>query len=373
MLSESLAQAILAGNITGPELDTYLNTSEGYKAWGVLLKSRNLPIIFRNPDALALLFASGVALTGLLEINGAALAASDSATEAIAASSGALLTIVSDASLLNLWANNTGNKARMEAQVNAPGSKLVRVDYTSNGSYTYTVPAEGLVALGYFLTGGGGKGGDAYASRWAGTGGSGAEAVYGFITSGLPAGGTDINTTIGFQNQSSTITGIVTAAAGVQGSSSYGDSPGSNLNLGGGSDTGATPFDTDPLNALWQSNTGTRQGGRGGGRSGTNSQPSGGSPGSDGFPGLDGTGGGANGFLNGNNAGPASGGSGLCSGGGGGAVNQGYGANATTITTGFGCGGGGAGVGYISRNSNNFGSNGTKGLGVLHLILGEIA
>ena len=67
----------------------------------------------------------------------------------------------------------------MEAQVNAPGSKLVRVDYTSNGSYTYTVPAEGLVALGYFLTGGGGKGGDAYASRWAGTGGSGAEAVYG--------------------------------------------------------------------------------------------------------------------------------------------------------------------------------------------------
>lgn len=281
-------------------------------------------------------------------MNGAALAASDSATEAICTSSGALLTIVSDSSLLDLWQNNASNKARMEAQVNAPGSKLIRQSFTFNG--TFTVPPEGLVALGFFGIGRGGTG--AYGSSGAGGGGGGgAEVKWGFMTSGLPV--SDVSVTISGS----------TSFGGLFATSNGGTGSGQNGGTGGGVTAGSAVYDSDNENSLFQINTGSHRGGNGGYGASNSSGGHSGNPGSAGYSGTGGAGGiGQNSspFIGyGGNPGTGQG----SGGGGGGKSGTTYNGNAASDK---GCGGGG---GAASRS----GGAGANGRLDVNGILGEAA
>lgn len=358
MLSESLAQAILATKITGPQLDAYLNTSQGLKAWRVLLNSRSLSLIFNKPSALVLLFESGVAIGDLLSINGAALAASDSATEAICKSGSALLTIVSDDSLLNLWNDVPSNKTRMNNQINAPGSKIVRAEQTSTGEFV--IPA-GAIAFSYFAVGSGGNGHQGTRVEYGGgKGGSGAESKWGFITSSIPSSIQITFNTPGSGFTQSVFGSLFTLENGVNGGAWRNSDPVS----GRGTNSGVATYDTDFRNSLFQPYNGSKKGGDGAGVGGGNRAGWNGSVGAFGAGGLGGQS--DSPYTRGGEAG-----SGCGSGGGSGAY-----VSSGTISTGgesagasdYGCGGGGGGA-----NGTNYGlgGSGKNGIFVGTTIIGD--
>lgn len=350
-----LTHSILSGQITGPDLDNLI-LNQGYAGtWKNLLKSRDLSILLANPSSLSALFASAAAFSLLLDLEGAELAGSDAATETISNTSSGILLIVTTPTYLNLWQTVPANKSRLQARINAGGSKLRKAIYTS--SDTWIAPGTPIVGMAGSAVGGGGNGSyGSWDSGYARSGGGGAGGAVETksATSGLPT--TNQTITVGSAASSSSIGSFLTSAAGQNGTWGGGTA------IGGGSDTG-TIYDTDLVNAIWQPNTASKKGGNGG-------APwaySGNANGIAGSAGLTGSGGAA-GTQNGSSCTSAYEGDGIASGGGSGATIYPSGASGAggRHASGYGCGaGGGSGV-----SASYAGGNGAPGLNVVHWIDG---
>lgn len=354
MRAQHIAHLLLGGYIDSTALETALTTNDQFAgAWKRLLRSGTAKALIASPASFDIIAGSATAFGQLLELSGAQLAASDSATEAISNNSTAIKTVVTNSTYLNLWNNVSANKTRLQARINASGSKLKRQEWTSSG--TWTAPGTPIVALSIFAVGGGGtgasggwNGGSTQAES--GGGGSGAESATKSATTSLPT--TNQTVTVGLWASTSSFGSFLTAAAGQNG---IRPTSGSAQAVGGGSDVG-TIYDTDPENAIWQPATANKKGGSGG-------VAFAGSYNSNGFAGASGLtgGGGAGGTQNGSSCTQANNGTGLGSGGGSGAFIYPSGAgaaNGASVGAGnYGCGGGG-GSGTAGASNGGTGSDG---------------
>ncbi len=352
MRAQHIAHLLLGGYIDSTALETALTTNDQFAgAWKRLLRSGTAKALIASPASFDIIAGSATAFGQLLELSGAQLAASDSATEAISNNSTAIKTVVTNSTYLNLWNNVPANKTRLQARINASGSKLKRQEWTSSG--TWTAPGTPIVALSIFAVGGGGNGGN---GGWnggstageAGAGGSGAESATHSATSSLPT--TNQTVTVGTAAVASSFGSFLTADPGVSGTK------GGSTTSGGGSDVSSI-YDQIPSAAIWQPNTASKQGGNGG-----NGGSSGGNVGGTaGLVGLSGTGGAAGTVAGGPSATTAGGGSGIGSAGGSGAIIYPAGAgaaNGASVGAGnYGCGGGG-GSGTAGASNGGTGSDG---------------
>lgn len=331
---------LMDGRLSGAALQTALASPEILGYWKEILKTKELLALLACPTSLAAIMASTTAFSNLLDIAGASLAASDTATALISNTPAAIFTVVSSTTYLNLWQNTPANKTRMQARVNALGSKLCRVSQTTPGTYNLTIPAGGILAYSYFVGAGGGTGEHAGSggAGVSGYGGSGGELKFGMVTSGLPAAGANLEYIVGAAANNSSITGGVTALAG--GSSGTGP----------GTTTGGTIYDTAPSTAIWQPNTGGLQGAAGGSRN------SGGGAGGTGGTGISGAGGATQ-----------QPGTGIGSGGGGGHSHPSFGGFGSAASD-PSCGGGGGGYSSESGGTARPGGAGAPGTDTLYYI-----
>lgn len=361
--AQHIAALLLGGNISSANLETKLTTDDAWLgAWRALLKSGTSKALIANTTAFGIIAGSNTAFGELITAAGTQLAASDSATIAISNDSNAIKTVVTNQTYLDFWNTVPANKARLQARINASGSKLKRQVWTSSG--TWTAPVTPIVALSVFAIGGGGtgasggwNGGSTQAES--GGGGSGAESATKSATTSLPT--TNQTVTVGLWASTSSFGSFLTAAAGQNG---IRPTSGSAQAVGGGSDVG-TIYDTDPENAIWQPATANKKGGSGG-------VAFAGSYNSNGFAGASGLtgGGGAGGTQNGSSCTQANNGTGLGSGGGSGAFIYPYGAGAANGLTAFAPnygsgGGGGSGTAILSA-----GGTGAPGLVVAYWVEG---
>lgn len=332
--AQYIAALLLGGSISSANLETKLTTDDAFLgAWKALIKSGTVKALIANTTAFSIIAGSSTAFSSLLDIAGAQLAASDSATTAISNDSNAIKTVVTNTAYLNLWQNVSANKTRLQARINASGSKLKRQEFTSSG--TWTAPGTPIVALSVCAVGGGGNGGNASAFG-SGSGGSGAEVKTQSFTSGLPT--SDVTVTIGSASTSSSFGAFLSASGGNVGADGGGTITGGGLNSG-------TIYDSQIELAIWQPNTASKQGGSGG-YSATSP-----TPGGSGGAGLSGSGG------VGGNSSPGYGGSGVGSGGGGGSAVGGS-SLPGGAASGFGCGGGGAIRDAYTPNAGGAGGTG---------------
>lgn len=340
---------LLNGTLSGAQLETALTTDAALYLgpWIEVLKAVELNALLNSPTALAAMFASATAFSNILDTAGAQLAASDTATELISNTSSAILTVVTNPTYLNYWNNTPANKTRMQARINASGSKLVRTAFTSSG--TWTLPVGGVVGFAAFAQGGGGNGGASNNSGQAnsGGGGSGGESETISITTGLPVANQTV--TVGGAATASSVGALITAAAGVTGNTGGGAA------VSGGGTTSGTIYDTDPANAIWQ-HTASKQGASGGAATGSNADFDGNAGGA----GLTGSGG-AGGLNDGGSALGGAAGTGFGSGGGSGSgiYPSGAGAgNGSAASANTGSGGGGAGASASTTGSGGAGGSG---------------
>lgn len=347
---------LLNGTLSGAALEEALTTDAALYLgpWREVLKARELNALLNSPTALAAMFASETAFGQIFEIAGADMAASDTVTELISNTSAAIKLVVTTPTYLNYWNNTPANKTRLQARVNALGSKLLRWEFTASG--TWAVPVGGVVALSVFAQGGGGNGGASGNSGAAqtGGGGSGGESKAISATTGLPVSNQSV--TVGAAVNTSSFGSLITAAAGATGATGTGG-----VAVGGGSDSG-TIYDSAPLTAIWQ-HTASKQGGSGGAAQGSNSDFDGVAGGS----GLAGSGG-AGGLNDGGSALGGAAGTGLGSGGGSGAGIYPSGAGASggsAASANTGCGGGGGGA---SSSTTASGGSGGSGLVVVYAV-----
>lgn len=351
MRAQHIAHLLLGGYIDSAALETALTTNDQFAgAWKRLLRSGTAKALIASTTAFTIIAGSATAFGQLLELSGTQLAASDSATEAISNNSTAIKTVVTNSIYLNLWNNVPANKTRLQARINASGSKLKRQEWTSSG--TWTAPGTPIVALSVFAVGSGGSGG---VGGWnggstageAGSGGSGAESATKSATTSLPITNQTITVASGAAATSS-FGSFLTAAGGVTGSK------GGSTTSGGGSDVSSI-YDITPSSAIWQPNTASKQGGNGGngGSSGGNVN------GTAGLVGLSGTGGVAGTVVGGPAATSSGGGSGIGTGGGSGAIiypSGAGGANGGSVGSGnYGCGGGGGSGTSVGSNGGTSG------------------
>lgn len=351
MRAQHIAQLLLGGYIDSAALETALTTNDAFLgAFNRLLKSGTVKALLSSSTAFGVIAGSTSAFAALLDQSGELLAASDSATTAISDNSNAIKTVVTNATYLNLWQNVPANKTRLQARINASGSKLKRQEWTSSG--TWTAPGTPIVALSVFAIGGGGNGGiggwDGGSTRAeTGSGGSGAESATKSATTSLPT--TNQTVTVGAVTAASSFGAFLTAAGGESGIK------GTFYPAGGGSDVSAI-YDTDFQNAIWQPNTASKRGGDGGWSFNITNN----SNGNPGVAGLTGSGGAA-GTQGGGSAVSAGAGSGAGSGGGGGAAiypGGAAGANGASVGAGnYGCGGGG-GSGTSGASTGGTGGSG---------------
>lgn len=237
-------------------LETRLtNDTKFLGAWRALLKTGTVKALISSSVAFGIIAGSSTAMSELLNNAGSALAASDSATVAISNNSNAIKTVVTNPTYLNYWNSVPSNKARLAARVNASGSKLKRQIWTTSG--TWTAPGTPIVALSVFCLGPGGNGATGSWSPTAscGGGGGGGESATKSATTSLPTSNQTV--TVGSPGSSSSFGSFLSAASGANGTYNTGAQA-----AGGGSDSGVI-YDSDPLNAIWQSNTASLQGGYG--------------------------------------------------------------------------------------------------------------
>jgi len=341
---------LLAGTLSGADLETALTTDAALYLgpWREVLKAREFNALLNSSVALTAMLSSETCFIQLLDFVGQELAASDQITEIISNTSSLIKAVVTNTSYLNLWQNTPANKTRLLARVNASGSKLKRWVFTANGTWDIEALPDGLAAYSFFICGAGGAGGNSQAGIGSGRGGSGSEAKWGQITSGLPVSNQSI--TVGASGNTVIGSALHEALAGISGSVF-----GTANNFGPGTTSGTAIFDSDPQNAVWQSSTGTRQGGYGGGAVQAAAPGFAGGIGEAGISGSGGT-----------CASPGSGGTGgtgLCSGGAAGGCEASSGGVPGGNASGYGTGGGGAALRGVSTSS---GGNPGGGLVVIY-------
>jgi len=241
------------------------------------------------------------------------------------------------------------------------GDTQGQIDYTTPGSYTFTMPA-GVSDSSAIVVGGGGGGGNATNDDEPGAGGGGGGLAYAKLSArayqqysvvvGAGGAGGDIGATGGTSSISSDvgITRVYAQATGGEGGSSTDE----NQSGGGAGGVGTSIF------------TLTGYGAANGGAGGATSDSTNGAGGGGGAAGYGGDGGdggdrGSNNASAGTNGGGGGGGSGGVSAAGGG--GGGVGVTATSLTNGFAGiggtgGGGGSGGGQGQTTSNDNGGNG---------------
>lgn len=339
-----LTRRLLAGSMNAASLESALAHAGARGAWRLLLKSKELSLLLNHTAASAALFGSARAFSDLLLVAGPTLAASDVATERISNSAAAIQAVVSNPTYLAYWNSVPANKTRLQARVNASGSKLKRQVFTSAG--TWNRPT-GLQALSVALVGRGGSGsyGDEYFSGGSfyqvatGPGGGAAEVkTKNFDT--LPSG----NVSITFDDTGKTKFGAYLEAlngnhaTGGNGTQSSFQQP--NPGAAVGTNTNPSNIQPDLTNEVFQPYTASKAGLAGASSAGGSSSGSwpgaiAGLTGQSGLTGSGGAGGSAGNTGGGGGSGIASSGG---SGGYGGAGGSATGGNAS----GYGCGGGGA-------------------------------
>jgi hypothetical protein len=357
-----LVRKLLKGDVSSADLETALTTNADLYLgpWREILKSTELNALLTNVSALAAIFGSDAAFDDVMSLRGDLIASSDAITETISNTGALAYKVLTNADYLDFWYTVPANKTRLSNRVNAVGSKIKRVSQLSAGGFNYTTPAGGILALAYGIVAGGGGGAAAQGGGgYGGQGGSGGESIFGQYTTPI-AGGVNVAYTVGSAASTSQITlpsGAITATAGVTGTpglTSASENPAVGTNTG-------TVFDSDLPNAIWQPNTGKKQGGKGG-RCEKNSAPA--QTSTPGTAGIFGAGGAA-----GANATPISGraGTGIGSGGGGGpgaSNNSGVGQASTSP----GCGGGGGGWTSASGGTPQAGGAGYQGAAWIYVI-----
>jgi hypothetical protein len=245
---------------------------------------------------------------------------------------------------LNAINNNANALAQIKDLVNDSGYFIKRLDVTTSG--TFTIPAGGLEALYLLACGVGGTGGASIAGTSA-SGGSGAELRGVLVPKNLlPTSNTayTISSTVGTPT---TFGSLLSAASGVNGSTSSGNNSGGGSTLYGGAADGL--FTTNLDNAFFHFKSFSEQGGYGGARVLGGE----GESGENGITGVGGAGG------NDGPVGSGFAGTGICSGGGGGGDNNFAGspiaAGESAGATAHGSGGGGGGA------NNTYGTTGGTG------------
>lgn len=285
-----------------------------------MLKTRDINILLRSAGALDIIFGSATALSQLLSVAGAEIAASDPATVALCKNPNGIYTVVTNTAYLDLWQNVSANKTRMQAQINATGSALCRASYSAGA--TWTRPTGGILALALSNIGNGGSGGTpgvVLGQLTGGQGGTGGEIKTQQFTSSLPSG----NITVSWTGSAVQFGSYLSASYGNNGVASSSSNNGPGFNSG-------TFYDTAFQSAIWQPNTAQQKGADGGGgapNSGIN-----GSAGSAGLTGSGGSGGTANAGSGGNATGISSGGGGSAVGGTSGGYGTGYSGQTGQIT-----------------------------------------
>jgi len=342
-----IVMGLLNGTIDAAALDVLLSDPATYGAWLYLGQLATFQTVFNNATAGAVILASSLGLGGLLDANGATLAASDESTSQLFSNTDAAVTILTTPEYLAHWRDTPANYTRLKDQVNATGSVLIAENFTSSGTWSY--PSGGIAALSLTGVGAGGGGGTSSLSgnTRGGHGGAGGEFATLQLTSGLPSA--DVTVTVSTSGDSSFGAFLIVEKGDGGGDAASPDNDGGGTTTNGGA-LAATDYESI-TDAPWQAVNQTQQGGDGG--SARDTTVGDGRDGSVAFVAA-GNVAGAGGDST-NSEGHE--GEGLCSGGGSGG-NEGSGRSGNTgqSASDYGCGGGGGGVGF--NGTANGGSGG---------------
>jgi len=133
-IGEHIHDLILTSSITGAELETILATPRNLGAFTLLSRNSQFDNLVKRADSVSIMLDSPTAFPLLMEGSGEAVAASLPATVAIAANTTSLLQVLNTPALYDLWWDVPANRANLQAQRNAVGSKLKYIFYDA-GSY----------------------------------------------------------------------------------------------------------------------------------------------------------------------------------------------------------------------------------------------
>ena len=279
----TLKSQLLAGDLDSTALQTALGTATTLSAFRELTTdSASVAALLANSDSISAMLGSALARTALSEsaVTADEIAESSYATSQ-ACQNGTFLALIFNNGMADAWWETVERRGRLEAQVNASGSKLKTEWFYSSG--TWTSPTT-LLAISRSMIGGGasGCGAGSGSNNDGASGGGGAEAVTGplnvsDVTGNLTitcgAGGTGANNA-GADGADSTIVDgtngtLATATGGdktlgyppVSGDSGYVGGLGGGTTSGGGRDAMTEP---NFPRAIWQFKTATQKGGDGG-------------------------------------------------------------------------------------------------------------
>lgn len=356
MTGLKLARDLLAGSLSGPQLETNLTTNSDHYLgpWKELLNSKMLSALVLSDTARAAVNASATAAANLVDSQAwrTAVLQSTAAIDEIVTSSVALAAVLNNATARAHMLSDSGFVTALEAEVNDPGSYIVLDEVTATGNWTH--PGVDVLAMAVAAAGPGGNGQNSHAD-YGGDGGTGGELVFEVLDTGdIPS--SDVACTVPTTAGSSTTFGALVSA--VTGISSDTTPAGSTTN--GGASANLTNNDLDA--SAWHKDS-FSQAGPVGGIGGLNANAP--ETGSAGTAGINGSGGAGGGLAGAGDVIAYGGdpGTGLCSGGGGGALTNGTasGAQAGNAATAPGCGGGGASSSARAGETSETGGAGGPG------------
>jgi hypothetical protein len=275
--ASALYVGLTTGSIDSTTLQLELVKANTVAALKTLLQHRTLKTkIFASDTALTALAASNTAVDTIMSdlptfnsvfannaavdklINhsnsGPKIAGNDTYTQRACSVGRAAWNIVANSSAFNYWKGTPANYVRLQAQVNAAGSKLKSQLFTASGNWTPVNPLA-VAALAIGGGGTGGKGGDGSFS-YQGSGGQGAEAATYVNTSSVPAsaaitvgaGGVGIDANGG----SSSFGALLTAVGGATNNGNNGTTTNGGV---------ASMTDTNFQTAVWQLSAMRQKGG----------------------------------------------------------------------------------------------------------------
>lgn len=256
LLGLNIKNRLLAGSLDSSALQTELGDDNYLAAFkNIIASKQSMEQLISDETAFTAIAGSALA-SGVI-------AASDKTTKFLCRNSQALYIAFTNSSMYQAYVSNTNNKIRMRKQVNAGRSKLKRLIYTADN--TFTQPTNGMLAYILAGVGGGGGGGSASADSGGG-GGGGGQSKFIVKTSGLTSENIDIvignsgAPVLNSPGTAGTITTFTTSITSTLLLSSAGGGGGSGLSTGngpfsggsgGGSTSGGSVYDGNLIDAFW--------------------------------------------------------------------------------------------------------------------------